>query len=187
MIYKFDLFLKHIRCVLSEFQNTYQTERLRDHEMAAQALIPEDELCCSVCFDIFKEPVLLKCSHSFCRVCLQQYWQEKSSRECPICRKRSSMEDPLVNLALRSIAESFLKQKTEREIAQKSEAHCRLHGEKLLLFCNHDKELLCLVCQTSRKHINHPVCPAEEAVLDLKVIYFIKRQTFHIVKIQLNV
>ncbi|XP_061112339.1 zinc-binding protein A33-like [Conger conger] len=135
--------------------------------MAAQALIPEDELCCSVCFDIFKEPVVLKCSHSFCRVCLQQYWEEKSSRECPICRRKASMEPPL-NLALRSIVESYLKQKTDRETAHKSEARCCLHGEKLLLFCKHDKETLCVVCHTSKKHTNHPVCPVEEAVLDLK-------------------
>ncbi|XP_061110469.1 zinc-binding protein A33-like [Conger conger] len=136
--------------------------------MAAQALIPEDDLCCSVCFDIFKEPVVLKCSHSFCRVCLEQYWEEKSSRECPICRRKASMEELLINLALRSIVESYLKQKTDRETAHKSEARCSLHGEKLLLFCKHDKETLCVVCHTSKKHTNHPVCPVEEAVLDLK-------------------
>ncbi|XP_064175833.1 zinc-binding protein A33-like, partial [Anguilla rostrata] len=59
-------------------------------------------------------------------------------------------------------------QKTERETTDKRGAHCSLHGEKLLLFCKHDKEPLCLVCQTSKKHKDHPVCPVEEAVLDLK-------------------
>ncbi|XP_035256024.1 zinc-binding protein A33-like [Anguilla anguilla] len=136
--------------------------------MEAKALIPEDELCCSVCCDIFKEPVVLKCSHSLCRVCLKQYWEEKSSRECPICRRKASMDDPPVNLALRSIVESYLKQKTERETTDKSDARCSLHGEKLLFFCEHDKEPLCVVCQTSKKHRNHPVCPVEEAVLELK-------------------
>ncbi|KAJ8365433.1 hypothetical protein SKAU_G00142640 [Synaphobranchus kaupii] len=78
------------------------------------------------------------------------------------------MEDPPLNRALRSIVESYLKQKTESEIADKSDARCSLHGEKLLLFCEHDKEPLCLVCQTSKKHRNHPVSPVEEAALDLK-------------------
>ncbi|XP_064176654.1 zinc-binding protein A33-like [Anguilla rostrata] len=147
-----------------------ETIRLRDGvcKMEAKPLIPEDELCCSVCCDIFKEPVVLKCSHSFCRECLKQYWEEKGSRECPICRRKASVDDPLVNLALRSIVESYLKQKTERETTDKSDARCSLHGEKLLLFCEHDKEPLCLVCQTSKKHRNHPVCPVEEAVLELK-------------------
>ncbi|XP_064175817.1 zinc-binding protein A33-like [Anguilla rostrata] len=136
--------------------------------MEAKALIPEDKLCCSVCCDIFKEPVLLKCSHSFCKICLQQYWEEKSSRECPICRTKASMKDPPINLALRSIVESYLKQKTERETTNMSVARCSLHGEKLLLFCEHDKEPLCVICQTSKKHRNHPVCPVEEAALELK-------------------
>ncbi|XP_061106728.1 zinc-binding protein A33-like [Conger conger] len=136
--------------------------------MEAKALIPEDDLCCSVCCDIFKEPVVLKCSHSFCRVCLQQCWEEKGSRECPICRRKASMDDPPLNLALKNIVESYLKQKTERETADKTEARCSLHGEKLVLFCEHDKEPLCFICQTSRKHRNHPVCPVEEAALELK-------------------
>ncbi|XP_035256089.1 tripartite motif-containing protein 35-like [Anguilla anguilla] len=49
-----------------------------------------------------------------------------------------------------------------------SDTHCSLHGEKLLIFCEHDKESLCLVCQTSKYHRNHPVCSVEEAALDLK-------------------
>ncbi|XP_064177230.1 zinc-binding protein A33-like [Anguilla rostrata] len=136
--------------------------------MAAKPLIPEDDLCCSVCCDIFKEPVLLKCSHSFCGVCLKQYWEEKSSRECPICRRNASREDPPVNLALKNIVESYLMQKSIREAAGKSDDHCSLHGEKRLFFCEHDQEPLCVVCQTSKKHRNHPVCPVEEAALDLK-------------------
>ncbi|XP_035254663.1 zinc-binding protein A33-like [Anguilla anguilla] len=136
--------------------------------MAAKPLIPEDDLCCSVCCDIFKEPVLLKCSHSFCKICLQQCWEKKSSRECPICRRNASREDPPVNLALKNIVESYLMQKSIREAAGKSDDHCSLHGEKRLFFCEHDQEPLCVVCQTSKKHRNHPVCPVEEAALDLK-------------------
>ncbi|KAJ8261687.1 hypothetical protein GJAV_G00157190 [Gymnothorax javanicus] len=136
--------------------------------MAAKFMILEDELCCSFCCEIFKEPVLLKCSHSFCRECLKQYWEEKSSRQCPICRRKASMNEPPVNLALKNIVESYLQQKTERETAEESEDHCTHQGEKLVSFCEQDKELLCLICLTSKKHRNHPVCPVEEAAQDLK-------------------
>ncbi|KAG7492538.1 hypothetical protein MATL_G00015400 [Megalops atlanticus] len=135
--------------------------------MAAKATFSEEELCCSVCFEIFKDPVVLGCSHSFCRVCLQHCWEEKWFQECPICRRVFFME-PLPNLALRNIVEAYLKEKTVREAGDKSEDHCSLHGEKLLLFCMEDQETLCLVCQASKKHKNHHLCPVEEAALDLK-------------------
>ncbi|KAG7472220.1 hypothetical protein MATL_G00106550 [Megalops atlanticus] len=128
--------------------------------MAANASFLEQELCCSVCCEIFKDPVVLKCSHSFCRVCLQQCWREKSSRECPICRRKSTVDQPPVSLALKNIVEYHLK--------QRNEDHCSVHGEKLKFFCEKDKETLCSMCQTSEKHRNHQVCSLEEAALEMK-------------------
>uniref|UniRef100_A0A8P4GMJ2 RING-type domain-containing protein n=1 Tax=Dicentrarchus labrax TaxID=13489 RepID=A0A8P4GMJ2_DICLA len=46
----------------------------------------EMHLKCTVCHDIFKNPVVLTCSHSFCKDCLKIWWQAKESRPCPICR-----------------------------------------------------------------------------------------------------
>uniref|UniRef100_A0A8D0AT65 RING-type domain-containing protein n=1 Tax=Sander lucioperca TaxID=283035 RepID=A0A8D0AT65_SANLU len=50
----------------------------------------EEDLCCPVCHEVFKYPVILSCTHSFCRDCLQRYWRQKQERECPVCRKISS-------------------------------------------------------------------------------------------------
>uniref|UniRef100_A0A3B3S8C9 Uncharacterized protein n=1 Tax=Paramormyrops kingsleyae TaxID=1676925 RepID=A0A3B3S8C9_9TELE len=136
--------------------------------MAAAASFLEEELCCAVCSDFFKDPVVLKCSHSFCRVCLQKFWEQKSSRECPLCRRKSSGEDPPLNLTLRNIVESYLQQGRVRNVAEKSESRCSLHGEKLLLYCKNDLEPICLVCQTARKHRDHRICPLEEAIEDKK-------------------
>ncbi|KAJ8365305.1 hypothetical protein SKAU_G00141360 [Synaphobranchus kaupii] len=135
--------------------------------MAIKPSFLEEELCCSICCDTFNDPVVLQCSHSFCAVCLQRCWKEKKSRECPVCRRKSSVPKPPVNLALKNIVELYLKQKSQSEDAH-NEVCCRLHGEKLLLFCEDDDEPLCVVCQTSKKHRNHQLCPVEEAVLDLK-------------------
>uniref|UniRef100_A0A3B4WRZ9 RING-type domain-containing protein n=1 Tax=Seriola lalandi dorsalis TaxID=1841481 RepID=A0A3B4WRZ9_SERLL len=59
--------------------------------MSAQS---EDDLSCPVCQDIFKNPVILSCSHSFCKDCLQSWWREKPLQECPVCKRRSSKSDP---------------------------------------------------------------------------------------------
>ncbi|XP_072562743.1 E3 ubiquitin-protein ligase TRIM39-like [Paramormyrops kingsleyae] len=136
--------------------------------MATKPSPMEEELCCSVCSDFYKDPVVLKCSHSFCRTCLQKFWEVKSSRECPICRSRSSDADPPLNMTLRNIVDVYLKQRSECESTEKSESRCSLHGEKLLLFCVEDQEPICVVCQTAAKHRNHRVCPLLEAEQDKK-------------------
>uniref|UniRef100_A0A667YGZ0 RING-type domain-containing protein n=1 Tax=Myripristis murdjan TaxID=586833 RepID=A0A667YGZ0_9TELE len=50
----------------------------------------EQNLSCPVCHEIFKDPVLLSCSHSFCRACLQSWWTEKAIKDCPFCKRISS-------------------------------------------------------------------------------------------------
>ncbi|XP_074493011.1 nuclear factor 7, ovary-like [Sebastes fasciatus] len=118
----------------------------------------EEDLCCPVCHDVFRDPVLLSCSHSFCKDCLKNWWREKPTRECPICKRKSSMDPPL-NLALKNLCEAFLQERDQRA----SEALCSLHSEKLKLFCLDHQQPVCLVCRNSEKHTNHRFRPIDEA------------------------
>ncbi|ROL15625.1 Tripartite motif-containing protein 35 [Anabarilius grahami] len=127
----------------------------------------EDDYICPVCHEIFKAPVLLSCSHSFCKECLQQFWRTKKTQECPVCRRRFSKEEPPVNLALKNLCESFLKKRNERR-SSGSEEICSLHSEKLKLFCLEDKQPVCLVCMNSQKHDNHKFRPISEVVSSYK-------------------
>ncbi|XP_026803011.3 E3 ubiquitin-protein ligase TRIM35-like [Pangasianodon hypophthalmus] len=127
----------------------------------------EEDLSCPVCCEIFKDPVLLLCSHSVCKVCLQQFWETKGSRECPVCRRKSLMTDPPTNLALKNLCETFLQERSQSS-SSVSETVCSLHSEKLKLFCLDDQQPVCLVCRDSRKHTNHKFCPIDEAVTDCK-------------------
>ncbi|XP_051743157.1 E3 ubiquitin-protein ligase TRIM39-like [Ctenopharyngodon idella] len=127
----------------------------------------EDDYICPVCCEIFKAPVLLSCSHSVCKECLQQFWRIKKTQECPVCRTRSSREEPPYNLALKNLCESFLKERNERR-SSGSEEICSLHSEKLKLFCLEDKQPVCLVCFTSQQHDNHKCRPVSEVVSSYK-------------------
>ncbi|XP_060785262.1 zinc-binding protein A33-like [Neoarius graeffei] len=127
----------------------------------------EEDFSCPVCCEIFKDPVVLHCSHSVCKVCLQQFWETKGSRECPLCRRKSSIDDPPINLALKNLCETFLQERSQRS-SSGSETVCSLHSEKLKLFCLDHQQPVCLVCRDSGKHTNHKFCPIDEAVTDCK-------------------
>ncbi|XP_067291755.1 uncharacterized protein [Pseudorasbora parva] len=118
-----------------------------------------EDLSCPVCREILKSPVLLSCSHSFCKECLKQFWKTKGTQECPVCRRRSSKEFIPPNLALEK---SFKERDDERRSSGSEEEICSLHNEKLKLFCLEDKEPVCLVCRDSQKHTNHTFRPISE-------------------------
>ncbi|XP_038575105.1 nuclear factor 7, brain-like [Micropterus salmoides] len=119
----------------------------------------EEDLCCPVCQDIFKDPVILSCCHSFCKGCLQSWWTERGSRECPVCKRRHSKDGLPPNFALKSLCESFLQERDQRA----SEALCSLHSEKLKLFCLDHQQPVCDTCRDSEKHSNHRFRPIDEA------------------------
>ncbi|XP_074535159.1 nuclear factor 7, brain-like [Halichoeres trimaculatus] len=119
----------------------------------------EEEMICPVCHEVYKDPVILSCSHSFCKDCLQSWWREKEDRECPVCKRKSSKELPPLNLALKNLCESFLQERGQRP----SEDLCSLHSEKLKLFCLDHQEPVCVVCRDSEKHRRHRFKPIDEA------------------------
>uniref|UniRef100_A0A8D2ZKB6 Tripartite motif-containing protein 35-like n=1 Tax=Scophthalmus maximus TaxID=52904 RepID=A0A8D2ZKB6_SCOMX len=118
----------------------------------------EENLTCPVCQDIFNEPVILTCSHSFCRDCVQTWWRGKPSHECPVCKEKTLLSDPPRNLALKNLCESFL---LERD-SKRSESVCGLHGEKLKLFCLDHQQPVCVVCLHSETHKDHGFRPVDE-------------------------
>ncbi|KAL0969833.1 hypothetical protein UPYG_G00232870 [Umbra pygmaea] len=134
--------------------------------MALSLSFPEEDLSCPVCVDIFKDPVILSCSHSFCKSCLTEFWKKKGSQECPVCRRKSSKTEPPSNRALSQLCTS-LQERACRDSAGPV-ALCNQHNEKLQLFCLVDKQTICLVCQTSKTHRSHDFIPINEAAQDQK-------------------
>ncbi|XP_055754148.1 zinc-binding protein A33 isoform X1 [Salvelinus fontinalis] len=135
--------------------------------MSSSVCLPEEDLSCPVCCDIFRDPVLLPCSHSFCKTCLQCYWNTSTLRQCPVCRRRASKRTPPSNLALKNLCEA-LQQGRIQSSAEGNSVLCSLHGERLRFFCLVDKQPVCVVCQASKIHKNHDCVPTEKAAQDCK-------------------
>ncbi|XP_060928680.1 zinc-binding protein A33-like [Limanda limanda] len=119
----------------------------------------EEDLCCPVCHDVFRDPIILLCSHSFCKDCVKSWWKDKEVKECPLCKRRSSKSLLPPNLALKNLCETFLQERDQSS----SHALCSLHSEKLRLFCLDHQQPVCLVCRDSEKYSDHRFRPIDEA------------------------
>ncbi|XP_073472406.1 E3 ubiquitin/ISG15 ligase TRIM25-like [Aquarana catesbeiana] len=70
------------------------------------------ELECSICLNIYTDPVTLKCGHDFCRDCIERVLdtlEGSGGYSCPECREEFQDRSALRrNITLRNIAENFL-------------------------------------------------------------------------------
>lgn len=66
-----------------------------------------DQFRCSVCLDLFIEPVTLHCGHSFCQSCIKCFWDVedvKGKYSCPDCREKfSPRPEPRRNITLAEV------------------------------------------------------------------------------------
>uniref|UniRef100_A0A4W3JNZ7 Uncharacterized protein n=1 Tax=Callorhinchus milii TaxID=7868 RepID=A0A4W3JNZ7_CALMI len=71
----------------------------------------EDELTCPICLQVYADPVILSCKHSFCQSCIEETWKEPVSGSycCPECRAEGK-ERPVLekNFKLANIAQKYL-------------------------------------------------------------------------------
>ncbi|XP_068121846.1 E3 ubiquitin/ISG15 ligase TRIM25-like [Hyperolius riggenbachi] len=103
------------------------------------------KLECPVCLSIYADPVILRCGHNFCRVCIDRVLdtQEGSGGySCPECRE-GFIERPALqrNIALRNIAESFQSTQPDQEEAGVCCTYC-IHSAVPAV-------MSCLLCDAS--------------------------------------
>ncbi|XP_077327172.1 E3 ubiquitin-protein ligase TRIM39-like [Lithobates pipiens] len=105
------------------------------------------ELECSVCLNIYTDPVTLRCGHNFCRVCIDRVLdtQEGSGGySCPECREKFPDWPALQkNMKLRNIAETFLSTHPDREESGVFCTHCVDSPVLAVRSCLHCEVSLC--------------------------------------------
>lgn len=81
---------------------------LRRLGMATTGNLSEEQVHCSICLDVFTNPVSIPCGHNFCQSCILGYWKTSPLYQCPMCKKSfHKRPDISVNTVLREIAEQF--------------------------------------------------------------------------------
>ncbi|XP_071320685.1 E3 ubiquitin-protein ligase TRIM39-like [Trachinotus anak] len=77
-------------------------------EAAAPDLFSEQELTCSICLDLFSEPVSTPCGHNFCQACIGGYWASSPVCTCPLCKRQFDERPQLsVNKVFALIADKY--------------------------------------------------------------------------------
>ncbi|XP_062849720.1 uncharacterized protein LOC134312002 [Trichomycterus rosablanca] len=76
----------------------------------SSSFLSEDQLQCSICLDVFTDPVSTSCGHNFCMICLKKCWDTSSVCQCPVCKKDFSKRPELnVNTFISGLAAEFKK------------------------------------------------------------------------------
>ncbi|XP_039663375.1 zinc-binding protein A33-like [Perca fluviatilis] len=75
---------------------------------AASSLLTEDQFLCSICLNVFTDPVTIPCGHNFCKACITDHWDIDVPCQCPTCRKDFNTKPELqVNTLISEMAAKF--------------------------------------------------------------------------------
>ncbi|XP_032364738.1 E3 ubiquitin-protein ligase TRIM21-like [Etheostoma spectabile] len=100
---------------------------------AASCLLTEDQFLCSICLEVFTDPVSTPCGHNFCKTCINKHWDTDVPYQCPNCKEVFNIKPELkVNTFISEMAAQF--RQSTREVYSGSK-------RKIWMFF-----LLCLLC-----------------------------------------
>ncbi|XP_028441470.1 E3 ubiquitin-protein ligase TRIM21-like [Perca flavescens] len=122
---------------------------------AASCLLTEDQFLCSICLDVFTDPVTIPCGHNFCKTCITDHWDNNVWCQCPNCNKVFRTRPELqVNTFISEMAAQFRQsaQQKASSSSSSSEQQVSKPGEVPCDVCTGTKLKAvksCLVCLDS--------------------------------------
>ncbi|KAK9536914.1 hypothetical protein VZT92_006666 [Zoarces viviparus] len=120
---------------------------------AASCLLTEDQFLCSICLDVFTDPVSTPCGHNFCKACITQHWNVNVPFQCPNCKKLFYTRPELqVNTFISEMAAQFRQSAQQKASSSSSEQQAAKPGEVPCDVCTGTKLKAlksCLVCLVS--------------------------------------
>ncbi|XP_030266597.1 E3 ubiquitin-protein ligase TRIM39-like [Sparus aurata] len=90
---------------------------------AASCLLTEDQFLCSICLDVFTDPVAIPCGHNFCKTCITKHWDKNVKCQCPNCKKTFNTRPELqVNTFISEMAAQF-RQSAQQKASSNHKTH----------------------------------------------------------------
>uniref|UniRef100_A0A3Q3H441 RING-type domain-containing protein n=1 Tax=Labrus bergylta TaxID=56723 RepID=A0A3Q3H441_9LABR len=82
---------------------------------AASCMLSEEQFLCSICLDVFTDPVSIPCGHNFCKSCITHHWDVNDQCECPMCKDVFEKRPQLrVNTFISEMAAQFRQSTVKR-------------------------------------------------------------------------
>ncbi|PAA90311.1 hypothetical protein BOX15_Mlig032067g1 [Macrostomum lignano] len=103
----------------------------------------EEDLSCIICSNVYTDPRVLPCGHSFCSACIAQWRQNQPV--CPNCRGPIGSGNPPRNTILANIVERFLQQQQHAASLLNACDKCGRSGPAVQV-CRHCRHPLCGPC-----------------------------------------
>ncbi|XP_031142936.1 E3 ubiquitin-protein ligase TRIM21-like isoform X2 [Sander lucioperca] len=120
---------------------------------AANYLQSEDQFLCSICLDVFTDPVSTPCGHNFCKNCITEHWNTSNRCLCPICKEGFTTRPGLrVNTFISEMVAQFRQSAQQKASSSSSEQQESKPGEVPCDVCTGTKLKAlksCLVCLVS--------------------------------------
>ncbi|KAG8546947.1 hypothetical protein GDO81_029469 [Engystomops pustulosus] len=124
------------------------------------------------CLETFTDPVMLRCGHNFCRVCIDQHLSRQDESliySCPECREKFVERPALMrNITLSNIVRNFLLNEPRKEVSSDpgtslENRKCSVHNELFTYYCPADATCICVSCILVGEHQRHRVELLDEA------------------------
>ncbi|XP_049337941.1 E3 ubiquitin-protein ligase TRIM39-like [Astyanax mexicanus] len=106
---------------------------------SSSSLLSEDQLQCSICLDVFTDPVSTACGHNFCMVCLRKCWNSSSHCQCPVCKREFPQRPELsINTFISGLASEF-KKSVQVKSSRAPEKRSSKSKKVLCVYCSEEK------------------------------------------------
>ncbi|XP_061589517.1 E3 ubiquitin-protein ligase TRIM21-like [Cololabis saira] len=120
---------------------------------AGSNLRSADQFLCSICLDVFTDPVSTPCGHNFCKTCITHFWDDNVLYKCPICQEMFHTRPQLkVNTFIREMVSEFRREAQQKSSSSSSEQQAAEPGEVPCDVCTGTRLKAlksCLVCLAS--------------------------------------
>ncbi|XP_019216115.1 zinc-binding protein A33-like [Oreochromis niloticus] len=122
----------------------------------------EDRFLCSICLDVFTDPVTTSCGHNFCKKCITQYWDVHERCQCPLCKETFNSRPQLkINTFISEMVAQFRREAQQKASSSSSEQQAAKPGEIPCDVCTEDKQ------ETTEKQAEGVIKDLEQEISEL--------------------